>query len=333
MPNNICKTDEKTRTLVFAGLFALLGVLLPTVTSHAVGLPGNILLPMHIPVLTCGLVCGPWYGLACGILSPTLSSLLTGMPMAYPNLPLMICELGIYGFVSGLLFRRVKLPLLASLPLAMVSGRVAYGLALAALVGITGTAVKASSVSAAVITGLPGIAIQLVLIPTVYALLVRAGLCDYPSKEKAQRHECEARDEACRMIESGEVSCVLIKDGKVINKADGRGVRPLIQYYDNNPDMMKGALVVDRIIGRAAAMILVAGGAGSVYGLTMSRSGMEYLCAHGISCSCGRCIDIISNREGNGICPLERTVMDIEDPVEGIAALRKTIAELMAAKA
>ena len=67
-----------------------------------------IFLPMHIPVLLCGLLCGSYYGLLCGLLVPVLSSVLTGMPSA-PILPGMICELAMYGFMTGWMSKKVHL--------------------------------------------------------------------------------------------------------------------------------------------------------------------------------------------------------------------------------
>ncbi len=75
------KSQTNARQLVMAALCAALGVVLP-VALHSIPNAGSILLPMHIPVLLCGLVCGPVYGLGCGVLTPLLSSLITGMPPA-----------------------------------------------------------------------------------------------------------------------------------------------------------------------------------------------------------------------------------------------------------
>ncbi|MCL2822334.1 MAG: ECF transporter S component [Firmicutes bacterium] len=168
---------SQTKRAVFCAVFVAFGVLLPFVTAHAYGPPtpgvpsaGQIFLPMHLPVLLCGLLLGPLYGLACGVLSPVLSSLTTGMPVPYPMLPIMIVELAIYGAASGLLHKKFKLPLPISLPLTLVLGRVGYGLAWLVLLGlnsagITQTNRVAPTVFAAIATGAPGVAIQLVLIP------------------------------------------------------------------------------------------------------------------------------------------------------------------------
>ena len=98
--------QNQVRNLVMAALCVALGVALPQ-AFHAIPNAGSVLLPMHIPVLLCGLTCGWPYGLACGILAPLTSSLITGMPgPAY--LPAMVCELAAYGLISGLTARFVR---------------------------------------------------------------------------------------------------------------------------------------------------------------------------------------------------------------------------------
>jgi thiamine transporter ThiT len=90
----------KTRRLVYAATCVALGVTLP-LAFHGVPNAGSVFLPMHIPVLLCGLLCGWAYGLACGFLTPLLSFLFTGMPPA-AFLPSLLCEMAVYGLAAGL---------------------------------------------------------------------------------------------------------------------------------------------------------------------------------------------------------------------------------------
>ena len=78
-----------TRDLILAALFVALGLLLP-VMFHAIG-AGPVMLPMHIPVLLCGFICGWQYGAICGLIVPLLSSVITGMPPIFPTAPAMMC--------------------------------------------------------------------------------------------------------------------------------------------------------------------------------------------------------------------------------------------------
>lgn len=169
---------KQTKDLIIAGLCVALGIVLP-IAFHSIPNAGSIMLPMHIPVLLCGLLCGPIYGLACGILTPLLSSLLTSMPpMAV--LPGMLCELAVYGLVSGLLFRAVKTGsktanIYRSLIGAMLCGRVVSGL-VNALIFRVGNYSLQIWLTASFMTALPGIIIQLVAIPLIVTVLQRAKL-------------------------------------------------------------------------------------------------------------------------------------------------------------
>lgn len=169
---------KQVKYLVMTALCVALGVVLP-VTLHAIPNAGSILLPMHIPVLLCGLVCGPVYGLACGILAPLLSSLITSMP-PMAMLPSMICELAVYGLVAGILIRVIKTRynianLYLSLLGAMLIGRVIYG-ALNSLIFRAGEYSLQLWLTGAFVTALPGIAIQLVLLPVLVLALQKARL-------------------------------------------------------------------------------------------------------------------------------------------------------------
>lgn len=169
------------KNLVLTALCLALGILLPIV-FHAIG-AGSALLPMHIPVLLCGLLCGWQYGGLCGFLTPMLSSLLTGMPPAFPTAPAMMLELCAYGVLAGLLYRKFAANLYLSLVGAMLGGRIVSGLANALLMGIAGRPYGLSAfLTAAFVTGLPGIIIQIAVIPFLIIILQKARLVPKPGK-------------------------------------------------------------------------------------------------------------------------------------------------------
>ena len=171
---------NNTRKLVLTAMFIAIGVVLPQ-AFHMIPNAGSIILPMHIPVLVSGFVLGPLYGLICGILTPALSHLIFGMPPA-PVLPSMLCELACYGLMSGLLYRILKiendlLKIYVVLILSMLCGRIFYGI-LNALIFRAGSYSFAAWTSAAFVTALPGIVIQLILIPILISRLQKAHLIE-----------------------------------------------------------------------------------------------------------------------------------------------------------
>ena len=165
------------KRMTLSALCIALCVVVP-MAFHAIPNAGTVMLPMHIPVLLCGLVCGWQYGLLCGILGPLVSSVLTGMPPA-AMLPGMMVECGMYGCVGGLMMEYIHTgslyaDLYISLPVAMLMGRVISGIVKALILtpGLSFTAWATASF----VTALPGISIQLILLPTLIVALTRAGL-------------------------------------------------------------------------------------------------------------------------------------------------------------
>ena len=340
------------KNLNLAGLFIALGVIIPYFAGHAFGIPGVVFLPMHIPVLMAGLLLGWRYGAIVGVLAPLLSSLLTGMPALWPQLPMLGSELVIFGLVAGLVRKKFKWNLYGSLIVAMIAGRMIGAGVMALVLAPPNLNLLIGMVTERLTTGLPGIGIQLVFIPGLVMLIERAfgkigesegGISSVEERKKQVtpikdfkvnlvgfEKNKEAIERAIAGIEAGDFGCAIIRNNVIIHKGRGKGVSPLLELASTAEGLkkMESALVVDRIIGKAAAMIVVMGKVTHAYGLTMSKSGEEYLHAHGVETKNNRCVDAISDRTGRGICPMERSVMEVDDPVEGYEKLQETLAYL-----
>lgn len=172
------QTMSVVKRSILTAVCVALCVVLPQ-AFHAIPNAGSIYLPMHIPVLLCGLICGGGYGLLCGLAGTTLSSLFTGMPPV-AMLPSMMVECAVYGLAAGVMMRLVRTKrlyadLYLSLVVAMLLGRVVSGVA-KALIFSAGSYSMAAWVTGAFVTSLPGIVIQLALLPTIVAALMKARL-------------------------------------------------------------------------------------------------------------------------------------------------------------
>ncbi len=166
--------------MIITAMCVAIGIILP-MAMHTIPNAGRVFLPMHIPVLICGLACGWKYGLMCGILTPFLSSVLTGMPpMGY--LPSMLCELAVYGLVSGIIIHVIHrksryINLYIALITAMIAGRITMGV-LNALIFQAGNYAFNVWIAGSFVTAIPGIVIQLLLIPTIVLGLEKSNLID-----------------------------------------------------------------------------------------------------------------------------------------------------------
>lgn len=155
-----------TRKMVYAAVILALSIAIPAI-FHFTALPGNIFLPMHLPVLVGGLLLGPVYGLIIGMLSPILNFFLTNMPPV-PMLYIMIFELGAYGFFTGFLYQKSN-RLFISLLASLVIGRIVAAIIVFILVQ-TMTGFDANPLvwfTGSFVKSFPGIAIQLILVPLI----------------------------------------------------------------------------------------------------------------------------------------------------------------------
>lgn len=167
------------RKLIFAALCIALGVVLPML-MHSIPKAGMIWLPMHIPVLLAGFLAGPFFGLIVGVLTPLISSVTTGMPPAGPVLFSMMIELAVYGLIAGLVFKYIKtksevINVYISLILAMLCGRVVMGLVQNFFFSAGNYSLNVW-LGSAFVTALPGILLQLVVVPMLYFIVKKAGL-------------------------------------------------------------------------------------------------------------------------------------------------------------
>ncbi len=181
-------TRQTTLRLVLAGLFLALGYVLPFATGQIREI-GNMLLPMHLPVFLCGLICGWRYGAAVGLLLPLTRSLIFGMPMFYPTAIAMSLELLVYGMTVGLLYawlpKKNLLSVYISLLTAMISGRLIWGCAQLILLGISHTSFTLQAfVSGALLQAIPGIVLQLILIPAVMVTLQKTRILPFQDAGK-----------------------------------------------------------------------------------------------------------------------------------------------------
>ena len=160
---------DNLRKMILSALFLAIAYVMPFLTGQIPEI-GAMLCPLHIPVLLCGFICGPVWGLAVGFTAPLLRSFILGMPPLFPSAVCMAFELAVYGAVTGLMHKilpQKKHFIYVSLLTAMIAGRIVWGVAMYICVGISFTAFLAGAFTNAIL----GIVIQILLIPILVMLL------------------------------------------------------------------------------------------------------------------------------------------------------------------
>ncbi len=171
--------QNKLLKMTLSALFLALSYALPFMTGQIPEI-GAMLCPMHLPVLLCGFICGPVWGASVGFIAPLLRSLTLGMPPLFPKALCMAFELAVYGAVSALMHKflpRNKLYIYCSLLTAMIAGRLMWGAVMFVCLGLSGKSFTfAAFLAGAFTNAIPGIAVQIILIPILVMLFEKLNI-------------------------------------------------------------------------------------------------------------------------------------------------------------
>ncbi len=183
---------NSVKNLALSAMFLALGIVLPFLTGQVPQI-GSMLLPMHIPIFLCAFICGWQYGVPIAFILPLLRSAMFSVPNLYPEAISIAFEMAAYAFVAGLLYHKSKWrcirSLYRSLLVAMVVGRVVRGFVQLTLLGLSGAELAFGTFFMGVIVyGIPGVVLQLIIIPAVMVLCHRTKLVPFHQMRKKKSH-------------------------------------------------------------------------------------------------------------------------------------------------
>lgn len=128
------------------------------------------------------------------------------------------------------------------------------------------------------------------------------------------------KSEAIDLLHRGGYSCVVMKEGHV-ECFRRKGVTDLFLLLRDRPEILRGAFVADKVVGRGAAMLLVCGGVGELYTDLISEQALPVLAAADIMVAYNRTTPYLLNRQGTGWCPVEELCRDLLLPEDGFLAV------------
>ena len=167
-------SHRTTKHIAYSAVLLAIALVLPNIVGSIPKI-GNMLCPMHIPVLLCGFICGwPW-GMLIGFIAPLLRGAIFGVPPFIPKGFSMAMELATYGFVSGIIFKfskKTMRDIYISLIVSMLCGRLVWGVMRWVLSFVTGEPFTFEAfIAGGFTTAIPGIIVQLILIPVLVKLI------------------------------------------------------------------------------------------------------------------------------------------------------------------
>lgn len=107
-----------------------------------------------------------------------------------------------------------------------------------------------------------------------------------------------------------------------------RGIAPVLNQLQKNELFFKDAIIVDKVVGKAAAMLFIKANVKHIYALTMSKKAIAVLDKYNMKYTYDSICDYVENRSHTGMCPMEQSVEHIDDIEEAYLALIKKVKEL-----
>ena len=132
-------------------------------------------------------------------------------------------------------------------------------------------------------------------------------------------------DMARNILSSESCSIVVIKNGNMLSKKQGAGVRPILEVIDELGETLKDTIIGDRILGKASALLCVYSKVSGVYSPQATKTGLAVLIMDGIPSQTDQLIPFIKNRNGDDICPFEKLLADIDSSSEAYDILKKNV--------
>ena len=122
-------------------------------------------------------------------------------------------------------------------------------------------------------------------------------------------------EQAKSLLITTNSTIAVVSNGEVFTSQE-RGVKPLLHLLTEKKGFLKGASVADKVIGKAAALLMVLGEIKEVHTLIISEPAVKVFEKHNIPCFYDKIVTRIVNRTGDGLCPMETLCLDVENPQE-----------------
>ncbi len=126
-------------------------------------------------------------------------------------------------------------------------------------------------------------------------------------------------------LSSEDYSIVVIRDDKILNHKKGDGIKPIMKIINELGDEMEGTVVGDRILGKASAFLCRYSNVKGVYSPQATKTAIAILIIGGILCQADEMLPFIKNRSGDGLCPFEKMLQNIESPEEAYKVLKDNV--------
>ena len=134
-------------------------------------------------------------------------------------------------------------------------------------------------------------------------------------------------EQAKSLLLTSAGTIAVVSNGEVFTSQE-RGVKPLLHLLTEKKGFLKGASVADKVIGKAAALLMVLGEIKEVHTLIISEPAIKVFEKYNIPCFYDKKVNRIVNRTGDGLCPMETLCLDVEEPQEAFTKIKEKLSKM-----
>lgn len=123
--------------------------------------------------------------------------------------------------------------------------------------------------------------------------------------------------------------CVIVKNGKVLFSSSKKGIQPFFDALElRSKNEYLDCRIADRVIGKAALLLAAYLGAKEIYTPLASQHAINASLNLNLNLIYDENVAFIINRTRDGMCPMEKAVLNMNDPKEAFMALKKKLERL-----
>jgi len=134
-------------------------------------------------------------------------------------------------------------------------------------------------------------------------------------------------EKAKKLLTDEEITFVMVND-QLIQRSSDRGIKPMFEHAFHQTELMKGASIADRVIGKAAALLAAYAGVSELYSPLVSQEAVKVCNVHGIKLEHDQVVDHIQNRTQTGLCPMEALSSNVTNPHEMLLKVKAFLAKI-----
>lgn len=154
-----------------------------------------------------------------------------------------------------------------------------------------------------------------------YVILILAIIASFIGCTSPKAAQPSVGEQMLETLNKQGLSLLVFKDDS-LSTHSSRGIADLLSLVATHPERLDGAIVADKVIGKAAAALMATGGVVEVHTNIICTPARKLLESEGIKVFATKEVPKILNRDKSATCPMDTRLEGIETVEECVQILQ-----------